>query len=288
MGKTKRKLKTETMTDDCFFNPDACAVEEPAAEEKPPKDEGMMDEGMESDDDMEKEMDMMPQITFLMTALAATGVSALDLFWRKHAVLTEQTINSDGDTEDHPMWFADEVNLVAREAGYENMWWAMGSKINSYAMLVLGGAKFVTQLLSMLGIMGSVNIMVWHYGMMVGDLVMLATGIMMFMSYNKAYSIATENASELAAGGDEATDFAEAMGLVEAMEYDMVHNMIGQTAMHLELMANYEGWLWGQVMMLPEEEQEAWMEKMDKDDDMDGDDKHDDDDHMDLFAFWRI
>merc|ERR1711920_234835 len=108
----------------------------------------------------------------------------------------------------------------------------------------------------------------------------------MFMSYNKAYSIATDNASELAAGGDEADDFNEAMGLVEAMETDMVHNMIGQAAMHLELMANYEGWLWGQVMMLPEEEQEAWMEKMGKDD-MD-DEHHDDDGHMDLFAFWRI
>jgi len=87
MGKTKRKLKTETMTDDCFFNPSACATE-PAGEEKPPKeDEMMMDEDM---DDMEKEMDLMPQLTFLMTAMGVTAMSALDLFWRRHAVMSMQ------------------------------------------------------------------------------------------------------------------------------------------------------------------------------------------------------
>jgi len=155
-------------------------------------------------------------------------------------------------------------------------------------MLVLGGAKFITQLLSMLGIMGSVNIMVWHYGMMVGDLVMLVSGIMMFLAYNKAYGIAVDNKADAVSGSGN-TDFTNAMALVGAMETDMVLGMISQTAMHLELMANYEGWLWGQVMMLPEEEQEAWMEAMGKDDMDDMDDKHDDKDgHMDLFAFWRI
>jgi len=47
----------------------------------------MMDEDM---DDMEKEMDLMPQLTFLMTAMGVTAMSALDLFWRRHAVMSMQ------------------------------------------------------------------------------------------------------------------------------------------------------------------------------------------------------
>jgi len=164
----------------------------------------------------------------------------------------------------------------------------MSGKIGSYAMLVLGGAKMITQLLSMLGIAGSVNLMVWHYGMMASDLVMAVTGIMMFMAYNKAYSIAVENAEEAEDSND---DFDAAMAVVEGMETDMAFMMVSQAAMHLELMYHYEGWFHGQVMMLPEEEQEAWMEMMDKKDEMDDkDNKHgeEEDDKMDLFAFWRI
>lgn len=161
----------------------------------------------------------------------------------------------------------------------------MSSKIGSYAMLVLGATKMTTQLLSMLGMMGSINLMVWHWGMMAGDLVMLVTGIMMFLSYNKAYSIATENAED---AENSNADFDAAMAVVEGMETDMVFMMVSQAAMHLELMHNYEGWFWGQIMMLPEEEQDAWMESMGKDmDDMDDMDDHHDDDKMDLFAFWR-
>jgi len=162
-------------------------------------------------------------------------------------------------------------------------------------MLVLGGAKFITQLLSMLGIMGSVNIMVWHYGMMVGDLVMLVSGIMMFLAYNKAYGIAVDNKADAVSGSGN-TDFTNAMALVGAMETDMVLGMISQTAMHLELMANYEAWLNGQIMMLPEEEREYWddkpdhMEKMDKLEDTDDVIKEDDGipDGLDLFAFYRF
>jgi len=115
MGKTKRKLKTETMSDDCFFNPAAC--EEPAAEE-PPKEDGRMDEDKDGDD-MEKEMDMTPQIAFLMTAFGATAFSALDLFWRKHAILSEQyTSVADSETGDLPYYYGYENALVALDGDY--------------------------------------------------------------------------------------------------------------------------------------------------------------------------
>merc|ERR1712060_298393 len=279
MGKTKRKIKTDTMANcDPFTN----ICEEPPMDETM-EDDKMMDEDME---DMEKEMDMMPQLVFLMTSMGVTAMSALDLFWRKHAIMSEQQPDADSaDTEENPLYYTAEVSLMAQDAGYDNLWWQMSSKIGSYAMLVLGATKMTTQLLSMLGIMGSVNLMVWHYGMMASDIVMLVTGVMMFLSYNKAYSIATENAED---AENSNADFDAAMAVVEGMETDMVFMMVSQAAMHLELMHNYEGWFWGQVMMLPEEEQDAWMEAKGMDDMDDMDDDHHDDDKMDLFAFWRI
>merc|ERR1712060_350982 len=279
MGKTKRKIKTDTMANcDPFTN----ICEEPPMDETM-EDDKMMDEDME---DMEKEMDMMPQLVFLMTSMGVTAMSALDLFWRKHAIMSEQQPDADSaDTEEYPLYYTAEVSLMAQDAGYDNLWWQMSSKIGSYAMLVLGATKMTTQLLSMLGIMGSVNLMVWHYGMMASDIVMLVTGVMMFMAYNKAYSIAVENAED---AENSNADFDAAMAVVEGMETDMAFMMVSQAAMHLELMHNYEGWFMGQVMMLPEEEQDAWMESMGKDmDDMDDMDDHHDD-KMDLFAFWRI
>merc|ERR1711990_602403 len=280
MGKTKRKIKTDTMAN---CDPFTGICEEPPADETMQDDEMMMDEDM---DDMEKEMDMMPQLVFLMTSMGVTAMSALDLFWRKHAIMSEQQPDADSaDTEEYPLYYTSEVSLMAQDAGYDNLWWQMSSKIGSYAMLVLGATKMTTQLLSMLGIMGSVNLMVWHYGMMASDIVMLVTGVMMFMAYNKAYSIAVENAED---AENSNADFDAAMAVVEGMETDMAFLMVSQAAMHLELMHNYEGWFHGQVMMLPEEEQEAWMEMMGKDDMDDMDDDHHDDDKMDLFAFWRI
>merc|ERR1712060_361657 len=172
----------------------------------------------------------------------------------------------------------------------DNLYWQMSAKIGSYAMLVLGAAKMTTQLLSMLGIMGSVNLMVWHYGMMASDIVGLVTGVMMFMAYNKAYSIAVENAED---AENSNADFDAAMAVVEGMETDMAFMMVSQAAMHLELMNHYEAWLMGQVSMLPEEEQAAWIDSLDHNEKMDtigdmDDMMNEEDEGLDLFAFWRI
>jgi len=123
MGKTKRKLKTETMSDDCFFNPAACEAAAAEEEDTTMMEEQEMDEGMESDDDMDKEMDMTPQITFLLTALGAAGFSAADLFWRRHAVQVNSEYNTDGDTDDMPLWFIAETTLAAGTDDYSSLWW---------------------------------------------------------------------------------------------------------------------------------------------------------------------
>ena len=259
------------MSDDCFFNPAAC--EEPAAEEVEE-----MDEEME-----EEEHDIMPQISFLLTALGVTAFSGLDIFARKLHIMSQQS-NVDGDTEDMLLAFADENTLITADIGYDTAYWTLGYQIGTWSMFVLGAAKFVLQALSMAGIMGSTNIMVWHYGMFIGDIVSMVVGLLWFMGYNASYSLAV---SEVADNDKTWTlDAASAITVAGAIELDMTYASISQAAMHLELASNYEGWLHGQIKMLTdEEEKEYWKEKTGLDD---HDDDHSDDDGEKMFRFFRF
>merc|ERR1712174_162554 len=105
-------------------------------------------------------------------------------------------------------------------------------------MFVLGAAKFVLQALSMAGIMGSTT------------------------SYSLAVSEVADNDKTWT------LDAASAITVAGAIELDMTYASISQAAMHLELMANYEGWLAGQIAMLPEEERAAFEEEKGEEDDM--------------------
>ena len=244
------------MSDDCFFNPAAC--EEPK-EDKPPREEGEMKEEME-----EEETDIMPQITFLLTALGVTAFSGLDIFSRRLAIYSMQT-DANGDSVEQLLDFAAENSLLAADGDYSTAYWTLGYQIGTWSMFVLGAAKFVFQALSMAGIMGSTNIMVWHYGMFIGDIVSMIVGLLWFMGYNTAYSMAVDEVAD----NDKAwtADAVTAITAAAAIESDMVYSSISQAAMHLELMANYEGWIKGQIAMLPEEERAAYEEKMEDDED---------------------
>lgn len=245
------------MSDDCFFNPDACE-----------KDVEEVEQGEEMEEE-EEGGDIMPQIAFLMTAGWAAAYSGLQIFSRRLALMSEQT-NVDGDTEDALWWFASENTLIAQDEGYDTAYWTLAYTIGSWAMFVMGSAKFLLQALSMLGIMGGTNLMVWHYGMLVGDIVGLVVAVLMFMGRNKAYSITveeTEDGAWTALGG-------QAVAVVQDIETCLTYGLISETAMHLNLMMNYKGWVEGQIKMLPEEEQAEWEEALmgDKDgDDMDDD-----------------
>jgi len=241
------------MSDDCFFNPAAC--EEPAAEE--PEQE--MDEEME-----EEESDIMPQISFLLTALSVTAFSGLEIFSRRLAIMSQQN-NVDGDAEDMLLNFSAENTLIAADIGYDTAYWTLGYQVGTWSMFVLGAAKFIFQALSMAGIMGSTNIMVWHYSMMIGDLVSLVVGLLWFMGYNSAYNLAVSEVADNDKTWNSEAGYA--INVAGAIETDMIYSSISQAAIHLELMSNYEGWLHGQIKMLPEEEQAAYEEKMEKDDD---------------------
>merc|ERR1719197_2050793 len=104
----------------------------------------------------------------------------------------------------------------------------------------------------MAGIMGGTNLMVWFYSMMIGDIVSLVVGLLWFMGYNSAYNLAVSEVAD----NDKTwtTEAGYAIAVATAIETDMVYSSISQAAIHLELMSNYEGWLHGQIKMLPEEE----------------------------------
>merc|ERR1711862_794790 len=108
---------------------------------------GAAEEVEEMDEEMEEEeSDIMPQITFLLTALGVTAFSGLDIFSRRLAIMSQQT-NVDGDAEDMLLWFADENTLIAADAGYDTAYWTLDYQVGTWSMFVLGGIKFVTQAL---------------------------------------------------------------------------------------------------------------------------------------------
>merc|ERR1712159_563312 len=102
--------------------------------------------------------------------------------------------------------------------------------------------------------------------MFIGDIVSLVVGLLWFMGYNASYSLAVSEVAD----NDKAwnTEAGYAIAVAMAIETDMVYSSISQVAMHLELMANYEGWLDGQIAMLPEEERAAYEEEKGEEDDM--------------------
>merc|ERR1712224_980141 len=111
-----------------------------------------------------------------------------------------------------------------------------------------------------LGIMSSLNIMVWHYSMMVGGLVSLAVGATWFIAYNNAWAILREEADE-----DEIISSAEAgyaTTVLSGIQTDMVYNMAMEAGAMLTLGAYAEDWMLAQWWAMEEEERMAvWEEK---------------------------
>jgi len=272
------------MSDDCFFNPAACEEVEPEPEvvdeptEEVAAEEGEMDE-MESDDEMETG-GLMPQIAFLGTAGALMAYSGVQVFARRLSLVTMQATNTDGDEEDQLLYFAAENALVAlEEDAYTTKYWTLANTIGLWSMFIVSSAKFVFQALSMLGIMGGLNLTVWHYGMMAMDIVGLVTGVLMFMSYNKCYSVLveeTEDDNTLDEDTHDNTLVGAAATVLASVEADSVWHSVMGSAVMANLMIYYKGWIMGQLAMLPEEEAEAWEEALG----MGKDDEEEDDMHL--------
>ena len=126
--------------------------------------------------------------------------------------------------------------------------------------IVLFGALFILQALSMAGIAVDINMMAWHYGMVVMMVSNLISMLLLLLAYDTAYSKYVEDTTTNAAYYD----------TMEAIGFQQKANLAKDTALVMGLYFAKKGWMQAQWDMLPEEKQKEMKDsKKDADDDMD-------------------
>jgi len=211
-------------------------------------------EDMDMDDDDKMHMKM-ANIKFLMTAMMSSGMYLLKYFRYRGDAMEYYTA---GDQ----YFGTDAMN-----------YWKMANSVRLPAGGAIFGVLMLTQLLSMFGVAGDINIMAWMYLIPVWMIANMVAHAIAFVGYDAAYSWYAEDTTNNAMG-------ASLMGTVGEEIYTMLAK---ETATMMGLVFMHKAWLHGQVMMLPEEKQEMFMEKKGKK----GDD-HDDDEEKEfsLRAFY--
>jgi len=145
-------------------------------------------------------------------------------------------------------------------------YWKMSNSVRLPAGGAIFGVLMITQLLSMFGIAGEINIMAWMYLIPVWMISNMVAKVIAFVGYESAYSWYAENTTSNSSGGT----------LMTTVGDDIYTSLAKETMIMMGLVFSHEAWLHGQVMMLPEEKQEMFMEKKGKgkkDDDHDDDEK---------------
>jgi len=219
--------------------------------------------------DDEKKWMMEANLAFLTMAGELFFVSLMDLTSWRWANVVEQT-NADGDTEDVVYDFTNEWTLVDDgELGMPLYKWA--SMMQTYTGVAVGGAMFVTQLLSMVGIAASVNMMVWGYGGMILSLVGFLWGAMTFFNHWFSWILLKSEVDADETIGSLDTDSTAAFALTEQIEWEWLRKSAHGSGAALTAWAYGEAWMVAQWWALPEEERmAAWeaMEEENKEDDM--------------------
>ena len=268
---------------DCFFEPcpdpepatdpfaDPFATDEPPPadepkevdggemdkEDAPPKDETMMEE----DGEMEGEkLDIFleSQLTFLLTAGVGAFISAMDLFAWKWQTTVDDTTNS-VTTTGVVYHFLTETQYNSMTGSSQELWkWA--AMIWSYSSLAFTSVAFLTQLLSLFGILNEINIMVWIQGGMAMGLLMLITDIMVMVRWAQAQG-------KLKSGSGTALDTTAqaAYSLIVAIEDDMKWMAIEELSSFMMAVQHAGMWLIGQIHIMinagvytEEEAMEMW------------------------------
>ena len=224
------------MSDFCDFVPD-----DPSCQTAPePEVVDTMDEGGDHmDHDGEHGNPMIGNLTYLSVALFTTVETALATF-RYH---------EDGEMDDGAVLG---VN-----------WWKIMEETHHYMELGFFSVLTVTQILSMLGIAGEINIMAWMYAEMIEGIVGLLFKFINLYATNKAYNIGTN-----ASGSVSAADQTKGTNTYAALTELSLDNIIYGTATHMTLHLEHENWMRGQIAMLPEEAQAKYKK--------DGKEEHDD------------
>merc|ERR1712024_194850 len=144
-------------------------------------------------------------------------------------------------------------------------YWKMANSVRLPAGGAIFTILFITQLLSVFGVMGDINIMAWMYLIPVWMLTNMVSHAIAFVGYDAAYSWYAEDTTNNAMGGALMTTIGNEIYMMVAKE----------TAMMMNFVFAHKAWMMGQFMMMDEETQEKWMEKKGKGK------KHDDHDDKD-------
>ena len=133
----------------------------------------------------------------------------------------------------------------------------LANDIHDWAALVIGSIAFISQLLSMLGMFNSVNVMIWMYGVCMGGMV--------FMTLSSTLRFWAMDTAWKKAQGDVAKDF-DVYGAIEyypVIRASFVEESAFSSAMGLAIMQSSKDWFAGQLLMMPEDESRIWMGKKD-------------------------
>lgn len=218
------------MSDFCDFVPDdpSCApVDPPTPGPDGDGGKGGDDHHGEVDDygdmeDMKMMNPMMGNLTYLHVALMSAVHGGLELF-----VYHDDTEYDDGDV-------------------LTTNYWKYLAELHHYSHFGIMSILTVTQILSMVGVAGEINIMAWMYMEMVEAVIALVLHIGNMYVYELAYSY-TQDSSNTSA------NITKAENVMAGIEDEMTESTIMETASHFALHVEHENWLYGQVKMLPEE-----------------------------------
>lgn len=193
---------------------------------------------------------MMANIAFLAVALGGTVMFGMDLFAWKFAVVTP----TGEDDADVTYSFTYEDMLIVSD-DLESANWETGSLIYTWGMFAIHAVAAITQLLSIFGIAAGINMMVWHYGVMLGGAITnMVAGVFYFMAYNNAANLLADNIEEVVGG--------YAAALMSYIRMDMIKMVASETGAMLTLMESLEMWMVAQWWALPEEERKAMYYEM--------------------------
>lgn len=253
------------MSDDCFFNPAAC---EDAATDGGAEMTEVDADWAETEAWVEENSGELfnAQLAFLLTSGLVAAQAGLELFRYKWAIECDGT-DADGDAEDQVCYFSTDYTL--RNAEYiDTMYWMQGDQIKTWGTFLIMGTAHVFQILSMLGMMTSLNLMVWGWGVGVGGMVVHALVAYYWLSGMNAGWAACTTAYETPddTDSDEVTECTWMSAYFEIIEAEMMKAMAKDTAITLTLGEYYEMWVIAQWWAMPEEERYAmWLEKKDDD-----------------------
>jgi len=208
-----------------------------------------MDECMDMDKDMDGEHkgDMMTQVKWLMGSM--TNATMYILFIARYRYDAMEYYTS-GD----------------QYLGTDSMnWWKIANSIRFPISAAVWSVLTITQILSMVGVAPEINLMATRYGIMVWmGASMLAHAVNAY-AYESAYSWYASDTTSNVLGST----------MMMAIGNEEMNMVAKETAIAMHNIFMVEKWFKGQVMMLPEEDQEKYWE-------MHGGKKHDDhDDHDD-------